>query len=529
MLKEKTLKVETRGLFLVLLCALVIMCVGCAYAQQRRRTVTREGGAGGPGTITVRAGDDLQRAINEARPGDTILLEAGASFNGPFTLPRKSGDAFITIRTSAPDAALPAENRRISPSYANVLPKLVSPGEGQPALETEAGAHHYRLIGLEIKPANSSALVYDLVRLGGDNSVQKSLAQVPHDLIIDRCYLHGDTVGTLKRGIALNSGRTEIINSYLSEFKVRGQEAQAIMGWNGPGPFKIINNYLEGAGENLMFGGADPGIPNLVPSDIEVKGNHLSKPVAWRGAFTVKNLFELKNAQRVVVDGNLFEYNWADAQEGVAILFTVRNQDGGAPWSVVQDVAFTNNIVRHSSSGLYILGRDNNHPSQQTRRITVRNNLFEDISGAKWGGRGFFMLITESADVVIENNTILQTGNITGAYGQPNTGFVFRNNIIMNNEYGLHGDSRSPGADTLDFYFPRSVMSNNAIVGGDASLYKGRNMYPVSLKQIRFMDPEAGDYRLRPDSPLKKAGAGGADIGASISPQMALEVASQRR
>jgi hypothetical protein len=163
------------------------------------------------------------------------------------------------------------------------------------------------------------------------------------------------------------------------------------------------------------------------------------------------------------------------------------------------------------------------------RRVTIRNNIFEDINGAKWGGRGFFLLITDSADVVIENNTILQTGNITGAYGEANTGFVFRNNIVMQNEYGFHGDGRSPGSDALDFYFPRSVMSNNAIVGGDASLYKGRNMYPVSLKQIKFVSAEAGDYRLSPDSPLRKAGAGGADIGANIPPQMPLEVASQRR
>ena len=522
------LKGDARGAFLALLCVIVILCAGCAYAQQRRRTVTREGGDG-KGTITLRAGDDLQQAINDARPGDTILLEAGAAFTGPFKLPRKNGDAFITIRTLAPDASLPSQTQRISPSYAVAMPKLVSPGEGHPALETEAGAHHYRLIGIEIKPANSSALVYDLVRLGGDPSVQKSLAQVPHDLVIDRCYIHGDASGSLKRGIALNSGSTEIINSYLSDFKVRGQEAQAIMGWNGPGPYKIINNYLEAAGENIMFGGADPGIPNLVPSDIEVRRNHLSKPVSWRGAFTVKNLFELKNAQRVTIDGNLFEYNWADAQEGVAILFTVRNQDGTAPWSVVQDVTFTNNIVRHASSGVSILGRDNNHPSQQTRRITIRNNIFDDINGAKWGGRGFFLLITESVDVVIENNTILQTGNITGAHGEASTGFVFRNNIVMQNEYGFHGDGRSSGSDALDFYFPRNVMSNNAIVGGDASLYKGRNMYPVSLKQIKFAGMESGDYRLSPDSPLRKAGAGGADIGANIPPQMQLEVASQRR
>ncbi len=38
--------------------------------------------------------------------------------------------------------------------------------------------------------------------------------------------------------------------------------------------------------------------------------------------WVVKNLLELKNARNVVIDGNLFEHNWADDQNGFAILFT---------------------------------------------------------------------------------------------------------------------------------------------------------------------------------------------------------------
>ena len=41
----------------------------------------------------------------------------------------------------------------------------------------------------------------------------------------------------------------------------------------------------------------------------------------------------------------------------------MRNQDGSAPWSVVEDVTFTHNVLRHTSSGINLLGRDNNHPS----------------------------------------------------------------------------------------------------------------------------------------------------------------------
>src|SRR6185295_19787625 len=143
-------------------------------------------------------------------------------------------------------------------------------------------------------------------------------------------------------------------------------------GWNGPGPFQIENNYLEAAGENLLFGGSDPSIPDLVPSDIEIKRNHFAKPLVWRmaqaghdaKAWTVKNLLELKNARRVLVDGNLFEHNWVQAQNGFAILFTVRNQNGRAPWSVVEDVTFSNNVLRGTAQGVNILGHDNNAPAE---------------------------------------------------------------------------------------------------------------------------------------------------------------------
>ena len=44
----------------------------------------------GGGVVTVNAGGDLQAAINNAQPGDTIVLQAGATFTGNFVLPDKS-------------------------------------------------------------------------------------------------------------------------------------------------------------------------------------------------------------------------------------------------------------------------------------------------------------------------------------------------------------------------------------------------------------------------------------------------------
>lgn len=474
-------------------------------------------------TLHVRAGDDFQSALYRAQPGDVITLEAGATFVGPFTLPKKPGSAWITIRTSAPDSRLPPPGTRADPSYANVMPKIVVGRGVGGAIIAAPGAHHYRFIGIEILP-RKDVFVYNLVLLGSD---ERSENQFPHHIIFDRCYLHGDPVAGGRRGIALNGSSLAVIDSYLSDFKEVGAEAQSLLGWNGPGPFKIVNNYLEGAGENVMFGGAStPTIANLVPSDIEIRRNHFYKPLSWKighpsyagTPWTVKNLFELKNARRVLVEENLFEHNWAHAQSGFAIVLTVRNQDGGAPWSVVEDVTFRRNIVRHTGSGVVILGRDDNFPSQQAKRILVQDNLFEDISGAKWGGSGIlFQLLNGSADVVIDHNTGLQDEHIVMADGAPHTGFVYRNNIAPHNRYGIFGSGTSAGNATLERYFPGAVIQKNIIAGGSGALYPRDNFFPVSLHKVGFVNPAAGDYRLADSSLPKKAGTDGRDLGANFA------------
>ena len=102
------------------------------------------------------------------------------------------------------------------------------------------------------------------------------MAQIAHDLAVDGFAVWAAMRWrAVKRGIALNSAATTITGSYISDIKAVGQDSQAIAGWNGPGPYTITNNYLEAAGENLMFGGADPAVPGLVPADITIKGNHV--------------------------------------------------------------------------------------------------------------------------------------------------------------------------------------------------------------------------------------------------------------
>ena len=60
-------------------------------------------------TLNVAAGGDLQAALNAANPGDTVVLEAGATFTGNFVLPAKGGSSYIVIRSSATAGSFPAQ------------------------------------------------------------------------------------------------------------------------------------------------------------------------------------------------------------------------------------------------------------------------------------------------------------------------------------------------------------------------------------------------------------------------------------
>ena len=158
---------------------------------------------------------------------------------------------------------------------------------------------------------------------------------------------------------------------------------RAIAGWNGPGPFKIDNNYLEAASVNLMFGGATPSVVGTIPSDIQITHNRFYKPSKWNlhdpsyagKLYLIKNHLEFKNADRVLVDGNIFENTWSQGQGSSLVLNGV---DG--PTSVIENITYTNNIVRTAPAAVTITANAHGNQLRSTNSILLKNNVFEDIS-----------------------------------------------------------------------------------------------------------------------------------------------------
>jgi hypothetical protein len=573
-------------------------------------------------TIDVPAGGDLQSAITAARPGDTIVLAPGATYIGNFRLPAHGGTSYITIRSAAPNSALPAAGQRMAPSFAPQLPKLISPNNA-PALRTVIGAAYWRIMLIELSASTDFTGV--ALALGDGSTSQSSLPQVAHHLEVDRVYIHGHAAHGLRRGVALNSAHTTVINSHISDIKAITVESQAIGGWNGPGPYRIENNYLESAGEVIMFGGDDPKIAGLVPSDITIRGNTLTRPVSWRApivatpanlrastvqsgglppgtyayrvlarrkiaadtarslaasqvtvttgatggvlvqwsavsgateylvygrspsglnrywsttqtsfvddgwnagtaatvptsgtVWQVKNILELKNARRVLIDYNLMENHWAQSQSGIAILFTPRNQNGVCTWCAVDTVTLEYNIVRKAGGGIMLLGWDDERPSGQLRDVVIRHNQFSAIDKS-WGGSGHFLyLIDGPSDVRADHNTFISSNGsgVIMADKRATTGFVFTNNVMRHNTYGIIGTNTGVGLSTISRYFPGSEIRRNVLAGGAAKNYPPDNVFPSVVEfEAQFADYATGDYTLTPDTLWANAGTDGKDLG----------------
>ncbi len=468
-------------------------------------------------TINVNAGGDLQAAINSANRGDVIMLQPGAVFTGSFVLPNKPGTGWITIRSAAPDANLPAPGQRMTPAFASQLPKLHVPYANGVVINTAPGASFYRLMFLEITSPSSISQVNSLVRLGDPNA-NHNVTPIATDLIIDRSYIHGSATLQLVRCVMLSSARTSVVDSYLSDCHANGFDSQAIVGWNGPGPYKINNNYLQGAGEIVMFGGATPNTPGMIPSDIEMRGNHLHKPASWKSlSWSIKNLFELKFARRVLFEGNILDGNWQQAQTGYAINI---KSSADFSWGVTEHVTLRNNIIRNTGAGIVIFAYEG-ATRLPANHITIANNIIENVNtGIYTGSAVLLTMLGDVRDVSITHNTMVTSGNMNSAVtfeGAPSQRLTFSNNILTRGQYGVKGSGSAEGTATLTSYSPALEFVNNVFVGSTANPYPASTRFASSLSAIGFVNISSGDYTLTSGSPYKGLGSSGRDPGADVA------------
>jgi hypothetical protein len=465
--------------------------------------------------ISVNAGGDLQAALKNARCGDTIELQAGATFTGHFILQAKNCDNshWIIIRTSAPDSALPAEGQRATPCYAgvaslpgrppypctnsaNVMAKVQVQTQGDGPFLLTSGANFYRLTGLEITRPVGAQGPARLI-----SPLHPSYPFVADHFVIDRSWLHGTTQDETHNGITVN-GMTNValVDSYLSDFHCVSNtgactDAHAISGGNSDtqdGPYKIQNNFLEASGEAVLFGG---GPATYSPADIQIIGNHFWKPFQWMpgnpnfvggtngNPFVVKNHLELKNAVRVLIEANLMENTWGGfSQSGYSILLTPKNQatqQGKGPFVCpacqVSDVTIRYVHISHAGGGIQMAtvldlpnGKKGN-PALAGTRWSIHDVVLDDLSKKYNGGGTVFSIINAWPKNGINTVTINHVTGFPDSNGHfmivgnpkgnaPMYGLVFTNNLIMTGRYPLWNADGGTG-DCAQSDVPIKILS----------------------------------------------------------------------
>jgi hypothetical protein len=321
---------------------------------------------------------EVQAALNEAQPGDTIKLEAGRTFASPgWRLPAKDGSAGWITLTTTRDADLPDENTRITPAYAPLMP-LLTALTFKGVISTENGplprpAERYKLTGLAFSNAPGVSIARGLLVIGNPITHRTRITAEPgntflrlgpglgvdvgeyvgfvstgtlpgglqpgiryyvvsfagggirvstsrdgapvavtdsgtgehfliHEgvtrpehqakqIVVDRCYFTATTEDNVRRAIGMHGVDITVRNSFIEYSKDFNTDAQAILSYNGAGPYTVENNFLEGAAENVLFGGAigeeianPPADPQgVTPADILFRYNYLPKnPARFR-------------------------------------------------------------------------------------------------------------------------------------------------------------------------------------------------------------------------------------------------------
>ena len=434
-------------------------------------------------TVRVPAGTDLQAALNDAQPGTTLVLDAGARYVGNFQLPPQSPDADPIVLTSS--ANVPPAGERVDAALVDALAIIETPNEN-PAIDATTGAHNYRFVGLTFKAGSPGAI--DIVRLGIGTETDTTL--YPSGFEFDRVIIRGDPVGGAKRGILANAHDVTLVNSDIRDIFRRAQDTTTFGCFNCGKGYTIRNNHLEAGSEVVIFGGAN-SVARTVAEDIVVENNVLTRPLSWKDEpivnRQVKNLFELKEGHHVVVRGNVMFNNWRAAQPGTAIVLTPRDEG-----KYLQDVLFENNVVYNTGSMIGLSGKDNHfYTPIFSNQITFRNNLFI-ISQSTYGGDGRLVLFTAAPNgITFDHNTVISDGvAVVAAYdssymnasggmvtGGAVANLTFTNNVVPNGTYGFIANGSVNGAGFA--YFPGVVLTSNVIAGYTGTRYPPGNFYPT--------------------------------------------------
>ncbi|MGH7712750.1 MAG: hypothetical protein ACREOG_15780, partial [Gemmatimonadaceae bacterium] len=369
---------------------------------------------------------------------------------------RRQSQGWLILRTDGYDHAL---GTRMTPTKAAQyrLARIDAPKNMTRAVTMAAGAGYYRFEGIEIGLADEVTSAGAIFVAGTSGAGRQDTTLGPLHLI--GSYVHGRSDAQTVRCVMAHAPAMIIEDSWLDECQKSGQDTQAISAWNSNGPLRIVNNYLAGCAENVMFGGANPSVPGAIMQDVEMRRNHVHTPLGWKTnacGRNKKNLLELKAAQRVYVAENVFDGSWNGGHNGVAwVIKSSANQSPNCSHCSTSDITMVDNLVRNVAAWLDIQGSNAGPTDSTTRRLTVKRALVEEEVGTENYNYGRMMRVFKIGgghDIEISDFRVADyTRNPNEAlalYGAPVRRLTLRNGVLKRGRYGVYGNGEGTAALT---------------------------------------------------------------------------------
>lgn len=329
-------------------------------------------------------------------------------------------------------------------------------GGSGPLIMADPAAHNYAFYNGELRvQTGTTGETFILATFG--NYLTYSSPQIPQQLNFsgcnglvaqlncdeavhvgfDRMYIHGysfpvvtNTQSEIRKAVLLDCGWCYLTNSYVRDVNSSNSDSNIVATTYGTGPTKIVNNYLEGATEQIMIGYYAGCTKVLSPfqqvADVEIRRNWITRnhfqimnaAVLIPGLTTkylnyiIKNDVECKACKRFLVDGNVIEESAGAAGQQNGTLLSVNDQSAascsagsaGVAGSIVSDGTYSNNILRKALAGGYQTSSSASSTSptimEKTGALAYINNLgykLGDVTqygrpgwgGTSWSGFGF--------------------------------------------------------------------------------------------------------------------------------------------
>ncbi len=443
-----------------------------------------------PTTIYVAPTDNIQAAVDQAPAGSTIMLEPGATYTSALVVKDKPG-ASVTKRLTITTRGWKMLDHAPAPSDVSKQAHIQVKQGGNTNTAVQVLGNFVDLVGVNFQwmPPYGTG---DMLLLGPN--MEPDPTKIPKDVRVMQCTFTGQPGSAAdygaKRGI--NVAMDTVLIDQIACYDVwkTGQDSQCVSGYSGASNVTVRRSYISSGSEPIMFGGSPSASSATVPHDILIEDNIFHHPAWWKADEAaapagsgrkrqIKNLLEMKTGKRITIRRNLLKSNWAQAQSGFGVQFTMAT-NGTCPWCELTDILFEDNVIVDTQAGINLIGwtydPNNKGGAGQLQNVTIRNNYLYTTGGA--ADRALQIgNVSGRHNIVIDHNTIVNRSNnwfvgyfgtvfptteLTPVKGGPMSGLTITNNVFTKaGRYSFNGPEGSLNGTGIKAFAPDAVIGGN--------------------------------------------------------------------